>query len=52
MDYQKILEEAVEGWKETDFKALFAEKGEEKDLCKDVEIDTDIEILIPDKYVK
>ena len=50
--YQKILEEAVEELKETDFKALFAEEFEKKKtFVKDVEIDTDIEMFIPDKYV-
>ncbi|HRG66468.1 MAG TPA: transcription-repair coupling factor, partial [Saprospiraceae bacterium] len=50
--YQKILEEAVEELKDTDFKALFAEEyGKKKTFVKDVEIDTDIEMLIPDKYV-
>ncbi len=50
--YQKILEEAVEELKETEFKALFAEEFEKKKtFVRDVEIDTDIEMLIPDKYV-
>ncbi|MFM2393622.1 MAG: hypothetical protein RLZZ546_1604, partial [Bacteroidota bacterium] len=50
--YQKILEEAVDELKETDYKDLFAEElSKKKEFVKEVEIDTDIEMLIPDKYV-
>lgn len=50
--YQKILEEAVDELKETDYKELFAEElSKKKEFVKEVEIDTDIEMLIPDKYV-
>jgi transcription-repair coupling factor (superfamily II helicase) len=50
--YQKILEEAVDELKETDFKELFAEEiGKKKEFVKEVELDTDIEMLIPDVYV-
>ena len=50
--YQKILEEAVLELKETDFKKLFAHEPEEdKVFVKDVEVDTDIEMLIPDDYI-
>lgn len=50
--YQKILEEAVEELKETEFKQLFIEEFEKKkEFVKEVEIETDIEMLIPDKYV-
>jgi len=50
--YQKILEEAVLELKETDFKKLFAhEKEEDKNYVRDVEVDTDIEMLIPDDYI-
>jgi len=52
--YQKILNEAIEELKENDFKDLYTK--EEKDdknkvYVKDVQIDTDFEILIPDDYV-
>lgn len=50
--YQKILNEAIEELKETDFKDLF--DGQNKgDLAyvTDVQVDTDLEILIPDDYV-
>lgn len=50
--YQKILEEAIIELKETDFKELFSEELEkERKFVRDVEIDTDIEMLIPDHYV-
>ncbi|MBK8701463.1 MAG: transcription-repair coupling factor [Saprospiraceae bacterium] len=50
--YQKILEEAVDELKETEFKALFVEEFEKKKtFVREVDIDTDIEMLIPDKYV-
>ncbi len=50
--YQKILEEAMHELKETDFKELFKEETiKEKRYVRDVEIETDIEMLIPDAYV-
>jgi transcription-repair coupling factor (superfamily II helicase) len=50
--YQKILEEAIIELKETDFKELFEEENAKKQLfVRDVDIDTDIEMLIPDSYV-
>lgn len=51
--YQKILAEAMQELKETDFKDLF--KGQiikEKNFVQDCQIDTDLELLIPDKYVR
>jgi transcription-repair coupling factor (superfamily II helicase) len=52
--YQKILNEAIEELKEKEFKDLYAkefEEDENKVYVKDVQIDTDFEILIPDDYV-
>ena len=50
--FQKILEEAVVELKETDFKEVFKEDLKKKRVyITDVEIDTDIEMLIPDAYV-
>ncbi|MEM1319085.1 MAG: transcription-repair coupling factor [Bacteroidota bacterium] len=50
--YQKILEEAMQELKETKFKELFKEELEkERDYVRDVNIETDIEMLIPDDYV-
>ena len=51
--YQKILEEAVEELKTTEFKDLYAEElaSEKHHFVKEVQLDTDWEILIPDDYV-
>jgi transcription-repair coupling factor (superfamily II helicase) len=52
--YQKILNEAIEELKEKEFKDLYnTDEGtdENKVYVKDVQIDTDFEILIPDDYV-
>jgi transcription-repair coupling factor (superfamily II helicase) len=50
--YQKILEEAVLELKENEYKELFKEElDKKKEYVRDVEIDTDIEMLIPDEYV-
>lgn len=50
--YQKILEEAVNELKEGDFKELFREENERKQVfVRDVDIDTDTEMLIPDHYI-
>ena len=50
--YQKILEEAILELKQTDFKDLFKEEMEKKNVyVSDVTIDTDIEMHIPDEYV-
>ena len=51
--YQKILQEAIEELKETEFKELY--KGSENDrlqtAVKEVQIDTDLELYIPEEYV-
>ncbi|MGA0374244.1 MAG: transcription-repair coupling factor [Flavobacteriaceae bacterium] len=51
--YQKILEEAIGELKENEFKALFEDqdKSLEKNYIKEVQIDTDFEILFPDEYI-
>jgi transcription-repair coupling factor (superfamily II helicase) len=51
--YQKILEEAIEELKENEFKTLFKdqENSPEKNYVKEVQIDTDLEILFPDEYI-
>ena len=48
--YQKILNEAVEELKQEKFKELFLESKEEY-FIKDCQIDTDLEILIPETYI-
>ncbi len=51
--YQKILEEAIQELKETDFKEVFEEELSHKHIfIRDVHIDTDVEMLIPDNYVE
>jgi len=50
--YQKILDEAIQELKETDFKELFKEDlQKERKFVRDVHIETDIEMLIPDGFV-
>ncbi len=51
--YQKILEEAIDELKENEFKTLFEDqdKSLEKNYVKEVQIDTDFEILFPDDYI-
>lgn len=50
--YQKILQEAIEELKENEFKDLYPEdENTQKEFVKDVQIDTDFEILFPDEYV-
>jgi len=50
--FHKILDEAVRELKHTQFKELYAEQVEEKqEYVKDVQIDTDLEMLIPDEYI-
>jgi transcription-repair coupling factor (superfamily II helicase) len=48
--YHKILDEAIEELKETEFKELFKEE-KEKEFVKDTQIETDLEILIPSEYI-
>ncbi len=51
--YQKILDEAIKELKRTEFRSLFSEEiRKEEDFVQDCTIDTDLEILIPDKYVE
>ena len=51
--YQKILEEAIDELKENEFKDLFPadEDSKQKTYVREVQIDTDIEILFPDEYI-
>ena len=51
--YHKILDEAIQELKESEFKQEFTEELEEKrkNWVSDCQIDTDLEILIPDAYV-
>ena len=49
--YQKILNEAIEELKETEFKDLYDTKEEDRVFLKDTTIDTDISLLFPDDYI-
>lgn len=49
--YQKILQEAIEELKETEFKELYADELKTKTFVKDCQLETDLEILIPDDYI-
>ena len=51
--YHKILDEAVQELKDSEFKDLFKDQGAGADevFVRDCVIETDMEILIPDSYV-
>ena len=51
--YQKILQEAIDELKENEFKSLYTENENDSfnTFSKEVQIDTDLEIYIPDYYV-
>ena len=50
--YQKILNETIEELKETDFKELYKDDPDKpKEYVKEIQIDTDFEILFPDDYI-
>lgn len=48
--YHKILDEAIQELKEEEFKGLFPEQ-KPSEFVNFTQIDTDIEVLIPDEYV-
>ena len=48
--YQKILDEAIQELKEEEFKDLYQE-DKNKVLVADCQLDTDLEILIPEEYI-
>ena len=51
--YQKILQQAIEELKENEFKSVYNkdENDEINFLTNEIQIDTDLEILIPDHYI-
>jgi transcription-repair coupling factor (superfamily II helicase) len=50
--YQKILKEAIEELKENEFADLYpTDNSKPKEFVKEVQIDTDFEILFPDDYI-
>ncbi|MFN8278536.1 MAG: transcription-repair coupling factor [Chitinophagales bacterium] len=51
--YHKILDEAVRELKQTEFKDLYAEEvAATKEFTKECTIESDLEMLIPDEYVR
>jgi len=51
--YQKIMNEAIEELKENEFKELYEHesKPDSKEYVKDLQLDTDFELLFPDDYI-
>jgi transcription-repair coupling factor (superfamily II helicase) len=51
--YQKIMNEAIEELKENEFKDIYTEESdvETKNYVKDLQIDTDFELLFSDQYI-
>lgn len=50
--YQKILKEAIEELKENEFKDLYSKtEVADKSYVKEIQIDTDLVVLLPDDYV-
>lgn len=50
--YQKIMNEAIEELKENEFKELYADENHgDKEYVKDMQLDTDFELLFPDEYI-
>ncbi len=50
--YQKILNETIEELKENEFKELYKDTSDKpKEYVKEIQIDTDFEILFPDEYI-
>ena len=51
--YQKIMNEAIDELKENEFKDLYQEENdiETKEFVKDIQIDTDFELLFPDENI-
>ena len=49
--YQKILDEAIVELKESEFASLYNDEQSDEDFVKDCQIETDMEIRIPDDYI-
>jgi transcription-repair coupling factor (superfamily II helicase) len=51
--YQKIMNEAIEELKENEFKELYQNETDtvEKEYVKEIQIDSDFELLFPDDYI-
>ena len=49
--YQKILNEAIEELKESEFKNLFKQEINNKQFVKEITLDTDFSLMFPDDFV-
>lgn len=49
--YNQILDEAILELKENEFKDVFKTDAEQKEFVKDCQIETDMELMIPDLYI-
>ena len=49
--YQKILNEAIEELKESEFKNLFKEEINNKQFVKEITLDTDFSLMFPDDFI-
>ena len=49
--FQKILDEAIQELKETEFKELFKEEIAKGEFVRECHLETDFEIIIPSEYV-
>lgn len=49
--YQKILDEALTELKESEFSELYADEKTKGEFVKECQLETDLEILIPDFYI-
>lgn len=49
--YHKILDEAVQELRNDEFKSLFEEDEKPSETSTDCQVDTDLDIMIPDHYV-
>lgn len=51
--YHKILDEAIRELKQTEYKEIYEEElNRDQDFVRDCQIDTDLEMLIPDYYIR
>ena len=50
--YHKILDEAINELKENEFKNIYSNDENDKSFINDVIIETDLEVFIPDFYIK
>ena len=49
--YQKILAEAIQELKENEYKELFSEEQQTSDYVREVVVETDLEMLLPNSYI-